>query len=109
MNMAQALQNANMNLRRATRHRTDHKLIAESRRHGDQYIHIVNISAHGFMIDNNPGYERGERVELKLPIVGRIEALVIWTVAQRAGLQFERVLRFPDFLVLLDEISHTSC
>lgn len=109
MNMAQALQNADMNLRRATRHRTDHKLIAESRRHGDQYIHIVNISAHGFMIDNNPGYERGERVELKLPIVGRIEALVIWTVAQRAGLQFERVLRFPDFLVLLDEIVHTSC
>jgi len=109
MNMAQALQNADMNLRRATRHRTDHKLIAESRRHGDQYVHIVNISAHGFMIDNNPGYERGERVELKLPIVGRIEALVIWTVAQRAGLQFERVLRFPDFLVLLDEIGHTSC
>jgi hypothetical protein len=61
------------------------------------------------MIDNNPGYERGERVELKLPIIGRIEALVIWTVAQRAGLQFERVLRFPDFLVLLDEIGHTSC
>ena len=109
MNMPQALQNADMSLRRATRHRTDHKLIAESRRHGDQYIHIVNISAHGFMIDNNPGYERGERVELKLPIIGRIEALVIWTVAQRAGLQFERVLRFPDFLVLLDEIGHTSC
>jgi hypothetical protein len=40
-----------------------------------------------------------------LPIIGRIEALVIWTVAQRAGLQFERVLRFPDFQVLLDEIS----
>ena len=109
MNMAQALQNADMNLRRATRHRTDHKLIAESRRHGDQYIHIVNISAHGFMIDNNPGYERGERVELKLPIVGRIEALVIRTVAQRAGLQCERVLGFPDFLVLLNEIGHTSC
>jgi hypothetical protein len=109
MNMAQALQNADMNLRRAARHRTDHKLFAESRRHGDQYIHIVNISAHVLMIDNNPGYERGERVELKLPIIGRIEALVIWTVAQRAGLQFERVLRFPDFLVLLDEIGHTSC
>jgi hypothetical protein len=25
-------------------------------------------------------------------------------VAQRAGLQFERVLRFPDFQVLLNEI-----
>lgn len=109
MNMAQALQDADTNLRRASRYRTDHKFIAESRRQGDQYIHIVNISAHGFMIDNNPGYERGERVELKLLIIGRIEALVFWTVAQRARLQFERVLRFPDFLVLLDEIGHTSC
>jgi hypothetical protein len=66
--MAQALQNSDMNLRRAARHRANHKVIAESRRHGDQYIHIVNISAQGFMIDNNPGYERGERVELRLPI-----------------------------------------
>jgi hypothetical protein len=107
--MAQALQNSDMNSRRAARHSTNHKLIAESRRHGDQYIHIVNISAYGFMIDNNPGYERGERIELRLPIIGRIEALVIWTVAQRAGLQFERVLRFPDFLVLLDEIGDNSC
>lgn len=103
--MAQAAPNSDMDLRRAARHRADHKVIAESRLRGDQNIHIVNVSAHGFMIDNNPGYERGERVELRLPIIGRIEALVIWTVEQRAGFQFERVLRLPDFLALLDLIS----
>lgn len=106
--MAQALQNSDMDLRRAARHRANHKVIAESKRHGDHNIHIVNVSAHGFMIDDNPGYERGERVELRLPIIGRIEALVIWTVEQRAGLQFERVLRLPDFLALLDAIGHKS-
>jgi hypothetical protein len=103
--MAQALQNSDMDLRRAARHRANHKVIAESKRHGDKTIHIVNMSAHGFMIDDNPGYERGERVELRLPVIGRIEALVIWTVEHRAGLQFERVLRLPDFLALLDVVS----
>lgn len=106
--MAQALQNSDMDLRRAARHRANHKVIAESRRHGDKTIHIVNVSAHGFMVDDNPGYERGERVELRLPVIGRIEALVVWTVEQRAGLQFERVLRLPDFLALLDVIGPRS-
>lgn len=96
--------NDDLDLRRAARHRADHKVIAESKRHGDRTIHIVNISAHGFMIDDNPVYERGDRVELRLPAIGRLEALVIWTVEKRAGFQFERVVRLPDFLALLDQI-----
>ncbi len=106
--MAQALQDTDMDLRRAARHRANHKVIAESKAHGDKNIHIVNVSAHGFMIDNNPGYERGERVELRLPIIGRIEALVIWTVENRAGFQFERVLRLPDFMALLEKVGAKS-
>lgn len=96
--------NDDLDLRRAARHRADHKVIAESKKHGDRTIHIVNISAHGFMIDDNPVYERGDRVELRLPAIGRLEALVIWTVEKRAGFQFERVVRLPDFLTLLDQI-----
>jgi hypothetical protein len=103
--MAQAVPNSDLDLRRAARHRADHKVIAENKLHGDQHIHIVNVSAHGFMIDDNPGFERGERVELRLPVIGRIEALAIWTVEKRAGFQFERVLRLPDFLGLLDVIT----
>ena len=74
------------------------RLLRESRQHGEKTIHIVNVSAHGFMTDGNPGYQRGERVKLRLPVIGRIEALVTWTVKQRVGLKFERVLRLPDFL-----------
>lgn len=103
--MAQTAPNTDMDLRRAARHRAELKVLAESRAHGDQTIHIVNVSAHGFMIDDNPGFERGDRVELRLPVVGRIEALVIWTVENRAGFQFERVVRLPDFLGLLDHVS----
>jgi PilZ domain len=103
--MAQPVPNNDMDLRRAARHRANHKVIAESKLHGDQTIHIVNVSAHGFMIDDNRLFERGDRVELRLPVVGRLEALVIWTVESRAGFQFERVVRLPDFLALLEHIS----
>ncbi len=102
--MAQAAPTNDMDLRRAARHRADFKVIAESKRHGDQTIHIVNDSAHGFMIDDNSVFERGDRVELRLPVVGRLEALIIWTVENRAGFQFERVVRLPDFLAMLDHI-----
>ena len=102
--MAQAAPTSDMDLRRAACHRADHKVLAESKPHGDQTIHIVNVSAHGFMIDDNSVFERGDRVELRLPVVGRLEALIIWTVENRAGFQFERVVRLPDFLAMLDHI-----
>lgn len=91
-------------LRRAARHRTDHKAIVESKIHGDQPAHIVNVSAHGFMTDDNSIFERGDRIELRLPEIGRIEALVIWTVENRAGFQFERVIRVPEFMAMLDKV-----
>ncbi|MEE9434018.1 MAG: PilZ domain-containing protein [Sphingorhabdus sp.] len=103
--MAQANANKDLDLRRAARHRADHAVIGESKKHGDQQLHIINVSAHGFMIDNNEVFERGDRIELRLPAVGRIEAYLIWSVDERAGFQFERVIRLPDFLALLEEIS----
>ncbi len=103
--MGQSIQNDDMDLRRAARHRADHKVIVESKAHGDQAMHISNISAHGFMVDDNSIFERGDRIELRLPAVGRIEAHLIWSVEQRAGFQFERVVRLPDFMALLEKVS----
>ena len=42
--------------------------------------------------------------ELRLPVVGRIEAHLIWTVEDRAGFQFERVIRLPDFMALIEQV-----
>jgi PilZ domain len=102
--MANAATDPMYDMRRAARHRANHVAIAESRRYGDQKMHISNVSAHGFMIDDNVVFEHGDRIELRLPIVGRIEAHLIWTVDGRAGFQFERVIRLPDFLALIDKI-----
>lgn len=89
-------------LRRATRHPVDHKVIAEHRRLGDIHIHIINLSAHGFMAKGEHGLERGERIVIRLPIVGRIESHLIWSHENRSGFQFERIIRLDDFMKLLD-------
>jgi PilZ domain len=102
--MAQTAADTSYDLRRAARHRASVKAIAESRLHGDQRIHISNISAHGFMIDDNCVFEHGDRIELRLPTIGRIEAHLIWSVDGRAGFQFERVIRLPEFLALIDQV-----
>jgi hypothetical protein len=103
--MSQPMPQNEYDLRRAARHRADFAVIVESKLHGDQPAHIVNISAHGFMTDDNVLFERGDRVELRLPNVGRIEAHLIWTVENRAGFQFERVVRIPEFLQMLEKVA----
>lgn len=91
-------------MRRAARHPVDHSAIVEHLQHGDLDLHICNLSAHGFMADNATDLKRGDRVMIRLPIVGRIEAYVIWTRDTRAGFQFERIIRLDDFVAIIDEL-----
>ena len=92
-------------LRRSTRHPVDFRLIAEHRQRGDLQLHIVNVSAHGFMVQGGDlGLGRGERVNIRLPHIGRIEAHLIWISGDRAGFQFERIIRLDDFMRLIDKI-----
>jgi hypothetical protein len=91
-------------MRRATRHPVDHKVIGEHRRLGDVHIHIVNLSAHGFMAEGPLDLSRGERVVIRLPEVGRIEAHLIWLTEGRSGFQFERIIRLDDFMRMIDTL-----
>jgi len=88
--------------RRAARHPAEFKVIAEHRQLGDVHLNIVNVSAQGFMAKGLSGMERGERVVMRLPIIGRIEAHLIWSHEDRAGFQFERIIRMDDFAKLVD-------
>lgn len=56
------------------------------------------------MADNAPELSRGERVIIRLPVIGRIEAYVIWMHDERAGLQFERIIRLDDFMKMMDKM-----
>lgn len=90
--------------RRAARHPVDFPVIAEHFVHGDLKLHISNMSAHGFMIDDAHDVSRGDRIIIRLPIVGRIEAYCIWVRENRAGFQFERIIRLDDFMAVIDEL-----
>ncbi len=91
-------------LRQAARHPVDYPVIAEHRRLGDVHLHITNISAQGFMVEGALELGRGERVIIRLPRVGRIEAHLIWATPDRAGFQFERIIRLEDFGVMIDTL-----
>ncbi len=89
-------------MRRAARHPVDYPVIAEHHSSGDVKVHICNISSHGFMIDDAKDLSRGDRLIVRLPVVGRIEAYVIWCRDTRAGFQFERIIRLDDFMQIID-------
>ena len=91
-------------MRRSTRHPVDYPVIGEHRDRGDMKLHISNISAHGFMVDGPPGLDRGDRLIIRLPQIGRIEAYCIWTTGDRAGFQFERIIRLDDFMTMIGEL-----
>lgn len=91
-------------MRRAARRPVDFPVIVEHFTRGDLHLHICNISAHGFMVDDASGLQRADRVLLRLPVVGRIEAYVIWTLDSRAGFQFERIIRADHFMTIADQL-----
>lgn len=102
--MAGGAQLSVTDLRRAARHPVDYPVIGEHRDRGDLPLHVVNVSAQGFMIDQSPNLQRGDRITIRLPAIGRIEAHVIWTKDERAGFQFERILRYDDFDEMIDQM-----
>ena len=88
--------------RRGARHRTKFPTLLEHLRHGDVPAVVTNISAHGFMVEDCPSLQRGDRVNIRFPVVGQLEAYVIWVMDDRAGLQLERIIPLPEFMKLLD-------
>lgn len=99
--MAGGAQLSVTDLRQSTRHPVDLPVIGEHRTLGDVMLHVVNMSATGFMVQNQLEIGRGERVTIRLPVIGRIEAFLVWADAERGGFQFERIIRQDDFTRML--------
>ncbi|SLK12646.1 PilZ domain-containing protein [Novosphingobium mathurense] len=83
-------------MRYASRHSVDLVVTAEHRRLGEITLDIQNISAQGFMVQGDLDLQRGERLEVHFPLVGRMDALLVWSHDGRAGFQLERVIRGED-------------
>ncbi len=88
-------------MRRATRCPVDYATTGDHLGRGEIEMHLCNISTHGFMLDRVAGLARGDRVVVRLPVIGRLEGCCAWTIDERAGFQFERILRPDDFAAML--------
>jgi hypothetical protein len=53
------------------------------------------------MVKGEVALQRGERITIRLQHIGRIEAFLVWSDGNRAGFQFERILRGDDFLMMI--------
>ena len=95
-------------VRRGARHPVDYPATAEHQRLGEVVLHVVNVSAQGFMIQGEVALERGERIEVQLPVIGRIDAHLVWSHDDRAGFQFERLIRPDDFSTLVETLQPNS-
>lgn len=91
-------------MRNAARRSVDHAAMAEHPRLGAVLLHLKNLSPQGFMIQGELALQRGERLEIQLPVIGRIDAHLVWAHEGRAGFQFERLIRQNDFVVLADAL-----
>ncbi|MCW1432264.1 PilZ domain-containing protein [Novosphingobium sp. JCM 18896] len=87
--------------RHANRHDVEYQVIAQHRRLGEFPLSIGNISASCFLGTHVRSLRRGDRVSMRLPVVGWIEAHLVWASDERAGFQFERLIRIDDFTDLL--------
>ncbi|MDZ7588383.1 MAG: PilZ domain-containing protein [Parasphingorhabdus sp.] len=89
-------------MRRATRFDVTFPTIFD-RPDGSEFAStIANISAHGFMLADEVGMHKGERVSLRLPIAGRIEGFVVWAHNGRTGFEFERIIPQTEFVQMID-------
>ena len=87
--------------RGAMRHPVDYPTSGDHSARGEIGLHLCNVSPQGFMIEPACGLTRGERVVVRLPVIGRIEGCCSWTRDERAGFQFERIIRPDDFAQMI--------
>ena len=85
-------------------HKVDHRAPAEQPRGGELVLHLVRVSAHGFIVCDHHVFAKGDRLTVALPTIGRIEAFVGWTGQRRAGFQFERVLSPAEFTRMVEAL-----
>lgn len=82
-----------------TRFRVNFRVTGQHRHLDTIFMHVVDISSTGLMVDERAGVERGDSITIRLPNVKVVEALCIWTWHQIAGLQFDEPLNSCELAV----------
>lgn len=60
----------------------------------------VNISADGLLMRFEYPLEVGDIIVFRMPVIGRITARVVWSLAGKTGVQFEKLITIEDYMPL---------
>lgn len=63
---------------------------------------IGNLSPFGFMAISPVGYREGTLVRLQLPMIGEVNARIVWSLSDRIGAEFIRPFDVRGYRELLD-------
>ena len=64
---------------------------------------VGNLSPFGFMALSNRKYQEGTLVRLHLPLLGEVNARIVWALADRIGAEFIRPFDVRGYRQMLDE------
>lgn len=95
---------ANLDRREAPRDEVSYRTRATTAAGETISIHIVNVSANGFMARTERSFEPGAKLTIRLPVLGMVAAEVRWSLGGRIGCQFGRMIDLAPYLELLAEL-----
>jgi hypothetical protein len=65
-------------------------------------ILVGNLSPFGFMAITPQAYREGTLVRLDLPLIGEVNAKVVWSLSDRIGAEFVRPFNVKSYRAMLD-------
>ncbi|MBC2777736.1 PilZ domain-containing protein [Parasphingopyxis marina] len=65
-------------------------------------ILVGNLSPFGFMAISPKAYREGTLVRLNLPLIGEVNARIVWSLSDRIGAEFIRPFDARGYRALLD-------
>lgn len=65
-------------------------------------IMVGNLSPFGFMAVSPQSYREGTLVRLNLPLIGEVNAKIVWSLSDRVGAEFIRPFDARGYRELLD-------
>lgn len=65
-------------------------------------IIVGNLSPFGFMAISPQGYREGTLVRLDLPLIGEVNARIVWSLSDRIGAEFIRPFDVRGYRQMLD-------
>ncbi|WP_299327807.1 PilZ domain-containing protein [Parasphingopyxis sp.] len=71
-------------------------------------ILVGNLSPFGFMAISPKAYREGTLVRLDLPLIGEVNARIVWSLSDRIGAEFIRPFDARGYRQLLDSTPHKA-